>query len=280
MGVSVGVMEFIDRNLDGARVERITGTGTCLHRVRLDEATLSRIVLTDSTVRGAGIYDTTLTGIELENVVIEGDVINVTINGVDVGPLIEAELTRRDPLYGRLNPSDAEGFRSAWAEIEARWADLTDHARALPEETLHASVGGEWSFIQTLRHLGFATAAWLQRVVQGEPHPYRPLDLPWTEHPDWDASWNMPDDRAARPSLEEALAGRRPRQDAVRAHLATLTDADLEATVTREEPGWPAYPDVPVRLALQTILIEEYHHHRFAERDLNILTNQPTTQES
>jgi len=28
----------------------------------------------------------------------------------------------------------------------------------LPPEALHRSVDGEWSFIQTLRHLGFATA--------------------------------------------------------------------------------------------------------------------------
>ncbi|NLE18069.1 MAG: DUF664 domain-containing protein [Propioniciclava sp.] len=265
-------MEFIDTNLDGARFERVSMRGATLHRVRLDEARLSRMVLTGAEIRGAGFYGTRLVGVELNDVTIDGDIENVVINGVDIGPLIAAELTRRDPLYGELNPTDAEGFRRAWAQIEQRWDDLTERARALPEDTLHASVDREWSFIQTLRHLGFATAAWLQRTVQGDPHPYLPLDLPWDEAPDWPAEWDMPLDRDARPSLDEALAGRTARQRAMREHLATLTDADLEGTVTRPEPGWPAYPDTPVLIALQTILVEEYHHHRFATRDLDALT--------
>ena len=265
-------MEFIDTDLDGASFERVSMKGATLHRVQLNDARMTRVNLSGVEIRGAALYATRLVGVELSDVVIEGDLGNVVVNGVDIGPLVDAELTRRDPLYGELNPPDAEGFRRAWAQVEQRWADLTERARALPEETLHANVDGEWSFIQTLRHLGFATAAWLQRTVQGDPNPYRPLDLPWDEAPDWPAEWNMPGDRTARPTLEEALAGRAARQDAMREHLATLTDDDLTGSVTREEPGWPAYPDVPVHLALQTILAEEYQHHRFATRDLDTLT--------
>ena len=77
-------------------------------------------------------------------------------------------------------------------------------------------------------------------------------------------------------ALVERATGRTARQRAMREHLATLTDADLEGTVTRPEPGWPAYPDTPVLIALQTILVEEYHHHRFATRDLDALTTPQT----
>lgn len=240
--------------------------------MQFEDARLSRIDFSGAEIRGAGLYGTRLVDCELVDVVIDGQIENVTINGVDVGPLIEAELIRRDPFYGQLHPTDAEGFRAAWVQLEQRWAHLTDRARALPEEVLHASVAGEWSFIQTLRHLGFATAAWLQRTAQGDPHPYRALDLPWDEAPDWPDAWHIPRDREACPSLAEALEGRTVRQDAMREHLATLTDADLAEEVTRPEPGWPAYPDLPVVLALQTILTEEYPH-RYASRDLDILTD-------
>lgn len=272
-------MEFIDQDMNGARFERVRLHGAHLHRVQLNDAKLNRVDLSGAEIRGSALYDMKLIGVELVNVEIDGQVENVVINGVDVGPLIEAELTRRDPLHGELHPGDADGFRRTWAQLEQRWADLTERARALPEETLHASVDGEWSFIQTIRHLGFATAAWLQRTVQGEENPYQALDIPWDEHPDWPDEWRIPTDRGERPTLDEALVARQDRQRRMREHLATLTDADLEVTVTREEPGWPAYPDVPVSMALQTILLEEYHHHRYATRDLDALTT-PNEEES
>jgi hypothetical protein len=36
-------------------------------------------------------------GVELVDVEITGEIVNVTINGVDVGPLVETELDRRRP---------------------------------------------------------------------------------------------------------------------------------------------------------------------------------------
>ena len=48
-------------------------------------------------------------------------------------------------------------------------------------DLLHESVDGEWSFIETSRHLAFATDAWVRRVILGDPAPWDPLDLPWDE---------------------------------------------------------------------------------------------------
>ena len=83
--------------------------------------------------------------------------------------------------------------------------------RTFDEAKLHEHVGDEWSFIQTLRHLCFASDAWVGRMVQGNPRrgtrstcrgTRRRLDgIPW--------------DREARPSLDEALAVRRERQTMV-----------------------------------------------------------------
>src|SRR6185369_7776342 len=118
---------------------------------------------------------------------------------------------------------------------------------------------------QTLRHLCFATDAWVARMVLGDPSPWHPLDLPWDEAPGWEG---IPWDRDARPSLAEVLALRADRQGLVRRVLADLTDEQLESTVTRDEPGWPQAQDVPVGWCLRIVVKEEWAHRDFAERDL------------
>ena len=92
-------------------------------------------------------------GVELVDVDINGEIENVTINGVDVGPLVEAELDRRDPDRAKMRPTDPAGFREAWDIVERLWAGTVERARRLDPELLHESVDGEWSFIETLRHL-------------------------------------------------------------------------------------------------------------------------------
>jgi hypothetical protein len=83
---------------------------------------------------------------------------NVVVNGVDVAPLVDAELNRRMPGRAKMRPDDADGFREAWVILERLW-EAPSRARTLPEAALHRSIDDEWSFIQTLRHLNVASAA-------------------------------------------------------------------------------------------------------------------------
>jgi uncharacterized damage-inducible protein DinB len=192
------------------------------------------------------------------------------INGVDVGPLIEAELNRRDPERASLRPADPSGFRDAWDLVERRWAGTVDQARGLAPELLHESVDGEWSFIETLRHLVFATDAWIRRTILGDPSPWDPLDLPWDEMRD---TPGVPRDRSARPSLDAVLKLRRDRMASVRQVIDGLTDASLAArTEPVAGPGWPPPHSFEVRECLLVILNEEWHHRLFAERDLGALS--------
>ncbi len=39
---------------------------------------------------------------------------NLRVNGVDVVPLVEVELSRRHPDRVKMRPTDADGFREAW----------------------------------------------------------------------------------------------------------------------------------------------------------------------
>jgi hypothetical protein len=203
------------------------------------------------------------------NVSLYGEFENVTINGVEVWPLVNAELDRRYPDRAKMRPTDPPGFREAWDTVERLWTGTVDRARQLPPELLHESVDGEWSFIQTLRHLAFATDCWIRRVIMGDPAPWDPLDLPWGELED---TPGVPNDRDARPSLDEALALRRGRMSTVREVVDGLTDESLAAETTPVEgPGWPPARSFPVRECLLVILNEEWEHRLYAERDLAAL---------
>lgn len=231
---------------------------------------LRRLFLHGADMRGGAIYDARLRGVDLWNIDIRGELKNVRVNGVDIAPLVAAELERRDPDLAKMRPVDADGFREAWAILEARWAATVERARALPEQRLHESVDDEWSFIQTVRHLCFATDAWVARMVLGESSPWHPLDLPWDEAPGWDG---IPWERDARPPLDEVLTIRAERQRLVRGVLADLTDERLAARVTRSEPGWPQATDLPVERCLRIVISEEWQHRDFAERDLAALVD-------
>ncbi len=232
----------------------------------------SRFVNTD--LAGSRFHNVDLSGVlvrgaYLSDIDIDGELENVRINGVDVMPLVEAELDRRQPERVKMRPTDAAEFREAWAVLERLWPETVDRARRLPEARLHERVDEEWSFIETLRHLVFATDAWVLRTVLGDPAPYDPLGLPHTEMEDRPGVPNDPD---ARPSLDEVLAVRADRMGVVRQVLAELTDERLAGrTEPVEGPGYPETDSYDVRRCLFAIVNEEWYHRLFAERDLAIL---------
>jgi hypothetical protein len=149
------------------------------------------------------------------------------------------------------------------------WPSTVERARRLEPELLHERVDGEWSFVETMRHLVFATDAWVRRAYQGEQSPYDRLDLPHDEMPD---EPGVPRDRDARPSLDEVMAVRADRMTGVRDVMAALTDDDLAAmTEPVPPPGYPPSESYPVTRCLRAVLNEEWWHHQYAIRDLAVL---------
>ena len=251
--------DFTRENLTGSLFEDVYLTGARFYDVDLANARFSRVDLTGVTIRGAALV----------NLDLSGEIKNLRVNGVDVVPLVEAELNRRYPDRVKMWPADAGGFREAWDILERLWQRTVERARGLPPETLHERVEGEWSFIETLRHLVFATDAWVKRAILGEPSPWDPLDLPHDDMPD---EPGVPRALDVRPSLDQVLALRADRMATVRQVIAGLTDEKL-AGLTKPvvEPGYPEPESFAVRRCLQAILREEWEHRLYAERDLDVL---------
>ena len=251
--------EFLGEDLRGSRFERVDLSGSQFRSVDLTEARF----------RGVEMSRVVMRGVELVDVDIHGEVVNLTVNGVDVAPLVDAELDRRYPERAKMRPTDPRGFREAWDVVERLWDETLDRARRLDPALLHESVDGEWSFTETLRHLVFATDSWVGRAILGDPSPWDPLDLPWDEMPD---APGVPRDRDARPSLDEVLELRRDRMSIVREVLDRLTDESLDGlTEPVEGHGWPPSRSYPVRDCLLVVLNEEWEHRLYAERDLDAL---------
>ena len=241
--------EFVKQDLSGARFEQVDFSG----------AWFRNVYFTGATLRGAW----------LENVDIDGEIRNVRVNGVDIGPLVESELNRRYPERRKLDPADADGFREAWAIIERSWPPTVERAKQLPPDLLHERVQSEYSFIETLRHLVFATDAWVRRAILGYPEPYSPLGLP---HDEMEPDPSVPNDRDLRPSLDEVLELRADRMRTVHDVIAALTDDVLGGeTDPVPPPGYPPAGSYPVRRCLRAIVNEEWLHRLYAERDLAVL---------
>ena len=253
----------------GARFERARLTGASFEDVYLNGATFHDVDLRGASLRQVDLRGLRARDVWLEDVDITGDVENLVINGVDVAPLIEAELDRRDPDRPKMRPTDAAGYREAWDVLERLWAGTVARARTFPADQLHERVDGEWSFIETQRHLVFATDAWVCRALLGEPEPWDALDLPHDDMPD---SPPVPRDRDARPSLDEVLALRADRTATVRRVVDGLTDEALAGTTEPvTAPGYPEPESYAVTRILRTILNEEWQHRLYAERDLDAL---------
>src|SRR5262245_35287784 len=149
-------------------------------------------------LRGARFIEGDMSGVVMRGVDLGGMEIDgpwlrhgsLHVNGVDIVPLVEAELNRRFPGRESRRAEDPEGLRAAWAILELTWTSLLEYVATMPDGTVDISVAGEWSFAQTLRHLVMATDVWLGRAILQLEQPFHPLGQagPWAEEEGFDMS--------------------------------------------------------------------------------------------
>jgi len=102
----VRMADFLRADLRGSRFERVDLSGAELRTVDLAGARFRAVDLSGAVMRG----------VELVDVDIHGEIQNVTINGVDIGPLVNAELDGRYPgCTADTHARDACGTRASRA---------------------------------------------------------------------------------------------------------------------------------------------------------------------
>lgn len=229
-------------------------------------ARFHRADLSGATFRTSNLSGVRMRGVDLRNADIDGEIDGVRIHGLDVAALVEAELDRRHPERVALHATTPAALRAGWAGLEQMWAATLAQVPTWPPGTVEASVGGEWSLTQTLRHLLLATDAWLGTAIRGEQRPFHPLGVLFSEAAGMEQHFGL--DPAATPTFDEVLEARAGRVEMVRAYLATVTPDELAET--RSDP-WGDDWAPTVLQCVQVIFNEEWHHHRYATRDLAVI---------
>jgi hypothetical protein len=166
-------------------------------------------------------------------------------------------------------PQTVDEMRAAWTLIEATWTATIDRARRLPAEAVYERVAGEWSFVETLRHLVFATDSWIRRPILHLPSAFWSGDLPHSSYGDRAAALGI--DVGTRPDLDAVLAIRADRGSEIRTLLAGLTATDLDRVVAPNPIDVPDDEQLTVHDCFGTVFEEEWLHHGYATRDLAVL---------
>ncbi|MEN9504509.1 MAG: hypothetical protein RI958_435 [Actinomycetota bacterium] len=215
-------------------------------------ADLSRATFRDVNLTGARISHAWVVDVEIDALVDR-----LVVNGVDV----TAYVNDHDPwfpLRTMLRPDTPAEMLATWSTLEREWAATHRTVEGLAAGAAHTSVNGEWSYVQTLRHLVFAMDKWFTVPVAdagfdpiGLPNTGS-LDLPW---PGLDLSLDPP--------LDHVQAVRAERAQRFRSFLASLTADDLDRSIDVAENG-----PHPLRECIFTVFEEEFWHLRYARRDL------------
>jgi hypothetical protein len=226
----------------------------------LSDAEFWGVDLQRATFRDVDLTGARISHARLADVVIDAEIDRLVVNGVDV----TAYVNERDEwfaLRSQLQPKDPDSMRQGWEAFLAAWGSAIERAQRLPEDRRHASVDGEWSFVQTVRHLVFATDKWFTVPILGGA--FHPIGLPNSGSAD--LAWPGIDD-LADPTFDDAVAAWRNRSEDVRGHLAGIEPAALPVEVTVLENGPSAVHD-----CIGVVFDEHFHHLRYAMRDLDRL---------
>ena len=219
-----------------------------------------------ATLRSCDVSDVTMRSVEVNGLDIDSHDLffgSLVVNGVDVVPLVDAELNRQFPGRELQAARTPEGLREGWRAAQAAWATTVE---ATPPSLRDAHVADEWSLSETLRHLVLATDAWLGGGIMRIEQPFHEIGLIFTGAMGFDTSIF----RSDAPTFDEILTVRAERQQMVADFLATATPellAELRANPWDSSDDWhPTVGD-----CVRVILEEEWAHLRYVGRDLAVL---------
>ena len=212
-----------------------------------------------------------LIGVVMQDAVIDGLVTNLVVNGVEVTGYVEAELDLRHPVRPLLRSDDPAELMEGLRRLRADWAATVERLRRMPAGSELRRVDGEWSAVETMRHLVFVHDSWFRRCCLGRTQPFTSVGLAANFVPDKVEQGLDPE---ARPGLGDVLAVRDKQAAELEDWLSTVSADDLAALAPiPDDAGWPPYAHGrTVAQCLRTVLNEEWAHHGFCVRDLDRLS--------
>jgi hypothetical protein len=225
--------------------------------------------LTAAEFRECVLNGARLIGVVMQDAEIDGLVTNLLVNGVEVTAYVEAELDRRYPARVLIRSDVPDDLLEGSRQLRADWTATIDRLRASPGME-HRAVNGEWSAMQTLRHLVFVHDSWFRRCVLGSTQLFTPMGLAPEYVPDREKQGL---DLTADPSLDEVAAVRAEQAAELDEWLRMVTPAQLASTAPIPEgEGWPPYArGRSTGQCLGTVLNEDWAHHGFCVRDLDLV---------
>jgi hypothetical protein len=233
-----------------------------LHGARFERVDLSDAEFRDVDLTKARLVDALLVDVELS-----GLITGMIVNGVEVAPLIQEELDRRHPERLLLRATNGPGLLEGLVAAEDFWRPTLELAGSLRPEQLHERVRGEWSLVETLRHLVFVADAWFAHAVLGDARPYHEIGLvPSFLEGQREALGIDPD---AAPSFDDVLQVRHSQMLQLRDFLEAVPPVDLLSSRRgNDDSAYPPPTDHTVLQCLHVVLDEEWNHHQYAARDL------------
>lgn len=226
--------------------------------------------LTGAEFRECDLSRARLVGVVMQEAEIDGLVTKLVINGVEVMSYVEAELDRRHPVRLLIRSDHPADLREAWRQLRHDWATTTERVQSMPENSERHGVDGEWSMVETLRHLVFVHDSWFRRCVLGLTEPFTAMGL----GPPFVMDQEGGLDPSPQPSLNEVLAVRNRQASGIETWLVEVTPDQLAQTApVPDDDRWPSYAKGrTVRQCLGTVLGEEWAHHGFCKRDFDKLS--------
>ena len=226
--------------------------------------------LTDAEFRECDLTRARLIGVVMQDAVIDGLVSNLVVNGVEVMSYVEAELDRRHPVRLLIRSADPASLLDGFVQLRTGWAATLERLQKMPPGSEHQRVGGEWSAVETLRHLVFVHDSWFRRCCLGSTAPFTAIGLAGELVPDQEEQGLDP---AAAPTLDEVLAVRDVQGAELERWLQVVAAGQLPAPApVPAGDGWPPYArGKSVLECVHVVLEEEWAHHGFCARDLHLL---------
>jgi hypothetical protein len=258
---------FKEANLNNSRFDLTSITGATFNMVNMPDSIYSNTSLNNSVFKCSNLDNAVITDTFLRNMKISFCLYDgLTIDGIEVLPLVEAEKDRLDPERIRLriiNPFDPDEVKKVMHHLDEVRDGFYAFLRSTPHELLIKKPKGidRWSALEHVRHLLFAEDLYLNHRLLNNNIPYNPIGM----IPDFlknDPSFNEVGSKPTE-DLEEVLSAWSRIHEEMIKYIKMLTPELLKSELDMNPGG---REKITVGYIIQMLPPHDLLHIRMAEK--------------